>query len=91
MMQGLQQALAMKDYTVSPCWDTKHYSPFSGGGDISIFKKTSSAVAAIVLQTSDMDTPSDAAVLSPPECGEYRCISIESLHYSITVKYTAFR
>ena len=81
MMQGLRQALAMKDYTVSPCWDTRHYSPFSGGENISIFKKTSSAVAAIVLQTipSDMDTPSDADVLvSPPERGEYRCISIEN-------------
>ena len=60
--------------------DDAHYCPFSGGGDISILNKDSSAAAVVMtplLQQSA--TPSEnTAEVSPQNVGESRCCAIEN-------------
>ena len=93
MMVGLKAALG-EDYIVSSyTGDTRvHYCPFSGGGDISIFKRGSSSVSVVMTEFTDSD--SDALVVTPPhrgmqsdrsegqatppKDGEYGCVSVEN-------------
>ena len=70
-----------------------HYCPFSGGGDISIFRRGSSSVSVVMTEFTDSDSE-DALVVTPPHRGmqsdrsegqaippkdrEYRCVSVEN-------------
>ena len=74
MIRGLNLALG-EHYTVQfeGCNYSRH-CPFSGGGDISIFKSTCSA-AVVNLHPSGIPPDDDT---TPTKPGEYKCVSIEN-------------
>ena len=86
MLYRLKNALKEADgYSVSISGgDDAHHCPFSGGGDISILNKDSSAAVVVMtplLQQSAIPSENPAenpAEVSPKKVGESRCYAIEN-------------
>ena len=91
MLFALRSAVG-QNYTIVCSSDSRgHYSPFSGGGDITIFKKGSAAAATLLhtkeeleeelgtsAQSAHSPQSSSPINVTPPKVGEYRCASIEN-------------
>ena len=93
MIEGLKLALG-EHYTVEYWFGNfSRHCPFSGGGDLSIFKSRSRSAVVVDLHsndgtddgTNDGITPDDdtrdislSTKVSPTKPGEYRCVSIEN-------------
>lgn len=81
------------NYDIAIISDSSHFCPFSGGGDVGIFKTGSISMALLQGEASPDETPQNASpsaeavdsaspnqpqVVTPPRTGEYRCGSVEN-------------
>ena len=81
MIQDLKLTLS-EHYTVDrQGGDFSRHCPFSGEGDLSIFKSTCSAAVVNLHPNNEIppdDDICDTTKVSPTKPGEYRCVSIEN-------------